>query len=550
VALALLMLGPALGDGYVLSYDMVWVPDLALRSDFLGLGTGLPRAVPSDAVVAVVDQVLPGLVLQKVVLVGALVSAGVGTSRLVAAGPAQTLARLVAVTIAVWNPFVVERLVIGHWPVLIGYGVLPWIIAAGRRWRSNGRVPVSLFVLLPVGSLSASAGLVSAVALVAFAATRSPRRWGALTGLVLAANAPWVAAGLLRAGDALATRAAVEAFALHGEGSMPAPLSALTLGGIWNAEVVPPSRTGFQAWVLLAVLAGLVAVGARAWWCAQERRDAWAFLSCWCLGTAIAVVGWAVPGAVAEVMSTLPGTAVLRDGSRTLALAVPLLALVVAEGARNVGRRRVRPAALGTALGLTFVLFPLALMPDAAWGVDGRLRATPYPAEYETVRSLIARQHHHAPGDVVLLPFSSYRQPSWLDGRKVLDPTGRYLTPNYVAADELVVSGVPIAGEDRRAGEVSAALALPSPELRAERLAELGVGYVVMERDALGERPAVSGTALHEGSLFTVVALADADVRRAPWGERVAMIAAWSAYAGVLVLAPLLGLRRRLARRR
>ena len=60
LALALLLLGPALGPGYVLSYDMVWVPDLALRPDFLGLGSGLPRAVPSDAVVSVLDEVVPG----------------------------------------------------------------------------------------------------------------------------------------------------------------------------------------------------------------------------------------------------------------------------------------------------------------------------------------------------------------------------------------------------------------------------------------------------------------------------------------------------------
>ena len=37
VLLAVLLLGPALGPGYVLSYDMVWVPDLALAA-------GLPRA--------------------------------------------------------------------------------------------------------------------------------------------------------------------------------------------------------------------------------------------------------------------------------------------------------------------------------------------------------------------------------------------------------------------------------------------------------------------------------------------------------------------------
>ena len=37
-------------------------------------------------------------------------------------------ARLAAVSLAVWNPFVVERLWIGHWPVLLGCAVLPWLI--------------------------------------------------------------------------------------------------------------------------------------------------------------------------------------------------------------------------------------------------------------------------------------------------------------------------------------------------------------------------------------------------------------------------------------
>ena len=137
-SLALLMLGPALAPGYVLSYDMVWVPDLALRPDFLGLGSALPRAVPSDAVVAVADEVVPGMLLQKAVLVGALVAAGLGAARLVGG---SLVTELVACSIAVWNPFVVERLVIGHWPVLLGYAVLPWLFVVGRTVRGEGRVP-------------------------------------------------------------------------------------------------------------------------------------------------------------------------------------------------------------------------------------------------------------------------------------------------------------------------------------------------------------------------------------------------------------------------
>ena len=134
VLLPVLLLGPALGLGYVLSYDMVWVPDLAFRSDFLGLGTGLPRAVPSDAVVSVLDELLGGMVLQKLALLGGLVLGGFGIQRL--AG--SVLSRCVAVSVFVWNPFVVERLWMGHWPVLLGYAVLPWLVTEAAGSAGTG----------------------------------------------------------------------------------------------------------------------------------------------------------------------------------------------------------------------------------------------------------------------------------------------------------------------------------------------------------------------------------------------------------------------------
>jgi hypothetical protein len=136
------MLGPALGPGYVLSYDMVWVPDLALRPDFLGLGSGLPRAVPSDAVVAVLDELVPGMALQKLMLLSALMLGGLGATRLIDRG--SLTAQLGALTLYQWNPFVAERLLIGHWPLLLTYAALPWIVAEARRLRggdgSVGRV--------------------------------------------------------------------------------------------------------------------------------------------------------------------------------------------------------------------------------------------------------------------------------------------------------------------------------------------------------------------------------------------------------------------------
>ena len=159
--LSLVILWPLLRPGFVLSYDMVFVPDLAFRSDFLGLGTGLPRAVPSDAVVSLLDEVVPGQWLEKGLLLAALVLAGSGARRLV---PSDNLkAQLAATSLYIWNPYVTERLGIGHWPLLLAYASLPWLYDAGRRARA-GETTMAAFVLwLALAAGSAAGGVLAAV---------------------------------------------------------------------------------------------------------------------------------------------------------------------------------------------------------------------------------------------------------------------------------------------------------------------------------------------------------------------------------------------------
>ena len=62
VAVALLVTGPALGPGFVLLRDMVFVPRQDLDLDALGLGGALPRAVPVDAVMAVLTSAVPAAI--------------------------------------------------------------------------------------------------------------------------------------------------------------------------------------------------------------------------------------------------------------------------------------------------------------------------------------------------------------------------------------------------------------------------------------------------------------------------------------------------------
>jgi hypothetical protein len=225
-----------------------------------------------------------------------------------------------------------------------------------------------------------------------------------------------------------------------------------------------------------------------------------------------------VPGAVGWLVAHVPGAGLVRDGTRFVALVAPLQAVLfglgVARAVAAVGDRRV-----GLSLGTVLVLSPVTVMPDAALGLSGRLAAVSFPQEYAAARTALAgsRRAGHA-GDVLALPFTSYRQPGWNGGRRTLDPVGRYFPVDYLASDTLVVSGRTIAGEDQRAERVAAHLgALDGVDLE-QALARERIGWVVLDASAsralsaegvddpeYGIAPVLSDArVLHEGELLTV----------------------------------------------
>lgn len=489
--LALVVLAPVLAPGYVLSYDMVAVPDLALRPDFLGLGSSLPRAVPSDAVVAVLDELVPGSVLQKTVLVSALVAAGAGARRL--APSEDPVAQLVATTVYVWSPLVAERLVIGHWPLLVTYAVLPWIVVASRRVRSGDSGPAPVVLLVAAGSLSAAGGvLVTLFAVICLAGRQRVRQTVLVVLAAAAVNAPWWVAGLLQSAAAVSDPGGVAVFAARGEGGLPVWLTVLTTGGIWNADAVPTSRTGWPAVASLVVLAGLAVLGGRRLLRLHDTMLRPLTVAA-AAGVVLALIGPWAPATLEWVVTQVPGGGLLRDGSRALVLAAPLLACLAASGARSVLDLLTHRTVRGTVASF-LVLVPIALMPDLAWGVAGRLDPVSFPEEYAEARAALDERVAVTEGspDVLVLPFTSYRAPGWNARRPTLDPLGRYLTPDYLASDTLVVSGRTVAGEDPRAREVADLLEAdavdgddaPAQERLASELHGLGVAWVVVDREA------------------------------------------------------------------
>jgi hypothetical protein len=554
------MLAPTLAPGYVLTYDMVFTPRQPLLAESVGLGSALPRAVPVDAVVAVLTTVIPGDVLQKAILLLTVWLAGYGAARLL---PVESTApRLVAATAYAWNAYVAERLFIGHWSVLVAYACLPWVVAAGLRVRRGepGGWPVLVLacapaVLVPTGGVLAAGAAIAA---------GGRRRLAGTLGLAVVLNAPWWLPGLLHGldGGGGSDPAGVDAFAARAEGPGGAVVSVLGLGGIWNAGAVPGSRSGA---VVPLVAALLLTAGAYGLWRLARPRasEANAIGPAWGRGPALALGGLAAAGLLLAVagavpglsavprwlVANVPGAGLVRDGQKWAAWwALPValgagfaadrlgdaldrIAHVLGRTADALGRA-VRGPAVPAVVAACAVL-PLALLPDLAWGGLGRLQPVEYPREWYAVRA--ALEADTGKGDVLVLPFQPFRQFGWNDRRTQLDPAPRFLPRSVIVDDTLVVGDRALRGEDRRGAEVGAASGDPA------RLAALGVGWVLVEHATPGRvDEAALGrlTTVHEGQWLTLYRVPGpiADPPAGATGTTAARAAVIAADAAVLIL--------------
>jgi hypothetical protein len=532
-ALALLILAPVLGRGYVLTYDMVWVPRLDLdRVEVWGLGSGLPRAVPSDAVAALLGHVMPASLVQQLVLFAALFLLATGVARLL--GGRGLAAQMAGATFAMWNPYVVERLVLGQWPMLLALAAFPWLVAALHAPRAGPRW--SIVVVALAGTALTPASGVMGLVLAVVAAWRV----GAVRVVVLAAalNAPWILSGLRDVAQARTDPAAVGLFDLQAEGSFGHLGSALTLGGIWNTEVVPTSRT-LGVSLVLTVVIGLVVLAGLAQVARDDRRLLVLLGASGGIGLVVALAGWLTPELVGRVVEEVPAGGLVRDGTRWLALLVPLEAVAFGAGAGALLRRMGHGARGPVPVAVLAVVLPLAVLPDAAWGVSGRLESVTYPASWSSARDAIVASPIR--GDIVVLPFSAYRRPSWNDGTTVLDPAGRYFNRTTVTNDELPVSGRVIEGEDRRAAAVGRVLAGDDV---LGGLARRGIGVVVVETDAPGARAALRAVDGADeldvaGNGIRVFTIDGARPSTVDAGDRRTMLLAWAAAAVTVLIAVL-----------
>ena len=522
---------------------MLFVPREPFSAALPGLAP--PRAVPSDLVVAAASRVLPADILQKVILLAIFVLACSGAAALLDREP--LLARLAAGVFYAWNPYVAERLFIGHWALLLGYAALPWVlraILAPDLVSRPGAARLSLALLPAVIGGFAALAITALVAVPAALFTGNPRftrdpRRAALTLAALAVGSlPWLIPSLLH--PVYVDPASVAAFAARADTPFGSIGSLLMLGGAWNAQTVPAAYGGpWSALWLAAVLVALAAylLPTRT----QPRpRPRWPGLTGAALtGLVLAALGITTPGRdlLRSLVAAWPAFAILRDAQQFiaplallesvglgLAVAVALnptlpvrplrrapaqsapVGLVPAAPAQTApvglvpaapaqaapdpplragpaGTASHRPARAdlaGTLLGALALLAPVLLLPGLAWGAAGRLRPAWYPATWLSAAHTLDASP--APGSVLLLPWATYRTPTWNHGEVVLDPWTRLLSRPLIWNDGTQVGSVALTPDDPRARSLDAAIDGTGPLTATLRTA--GVRFVLDDADA------------------------------------------------------------------
>jgi hypothetical protein len=450
-ALSLILQAPLLLLGYIFALDMVFTPVIPMP-DVLSNG------YVWQVLLHVLSLVIPGEIIEKLILVSLLWLAGIGAYRLarliLGHENGAILGCYMAGIFYMINPFVYSRLMAGQYLVLLGYALLPFFV---RSWMLFLREPgwrkglLASLWLVAISVVSIHTFGMAILAAVLFGAAHWwPRRkdkiWQRQTlkhtalaaGAILLACSYWLAPALLGHGATVGTIAEFSNADLAAFATTPTGLgwlgNVLALQGFWadgkSLYLVPMDIFSWW-WVPWIAVWGLVVFGMYKSW--QKRRGITAAFASLIFIAAILAIG-AAGTIVAPLNQWLVAHVPFFAGYREPQKFVALIAL----GYAYFGA--VAVAALAEKVKLAVIpLFalPLAIAPLLP-GFYGQLTPRQYPPDWFATNNYLQRTDPTA--KVLFLPWHMY-MPFSFAGRDIANPAQRFFKNPTIISNNPEMAG-------------------------------------------------------------------------------------------------------------
>lgn len=502
IAVAMFILWPLLGSGYILTLDMVFAPKLTL-----------PEVVTSSYLLHVslylLNLIIPSDVIQKLMLLTILVLSGIGMHRLM--DFLQTLGTPVTVTASRWaayasgllyivNPFTYSRFMAGQYSVLLGYAFLPFFVVSLLRFLRSPSLKTTLILSAWIIGISVvsihTLGIAFVVGLVALIQAawrhRSRRGWlgklakytAAMAVIFLVASSYWLLPLLQGNGPTAASIATFQtsdqsAFETEGSGLIGKLIHVLRLQGFWGEReglyLLPQDQ--FVLWpVAVIVLWVFIVIGGRSLWL-RSRASFVVLVSSMAIATMLAIgVG------TAWLSEYIPFFAGYREPQKFVAIVALGYAIFFGFAISSI-IERIKTKTSRALVAVVAAVIMVGFTPVMLGGFDGQLVPRQYPADWYVVNEQLNKDDDTF--QVLFLPWHLYMRYQFA-GRVIAQPVSGFFDKPVITSDDPELQGAePAIGDSRK--QLLSSRILPkaaTSNTLGARLGPLHVKYIVLAKDA------------------------------------------------------------------
>jgi hypothetical protein len=504
LVLSLCILGPLLGQGYILRLDMVFTPHLNAIPAFYGLDNWeIPGRLPFMALVSLADNILPGWVVQKIFLIAVLFSAGFGAYRLF---PSKGLAPYFCGILYAVNPFVYYTFLKGQWGVLASYAVLPFVTKAVINMLTH-RKPKDAIIAALLVTVSAvfqvqSVFLVFLIGLFLFIFKVSEyREWRTIihtSGIVLISvfialliNSFWIIPTLTSGGTLLESihQADLENFAPQAGSWFDVAL----MFGSWRAGSYTDPRDLLPVWWLISLIFIYLAIFGFLTW-RKHVEAGWAVKATgltMIIGLVFSAGILAGLNAFEWIFDHVFWFRAFRDSYKFVALICLGYAFLGACGVARLSEMKAQVSTAGKKLLKSAIPYALAIIiilpmifTFTIFGFNGQLKTTDFPDSWYEVNEYLNRDEDDF--NVLFLPWHLYMDFSWLpnEDQRLANPAYRFFNKPVISGDNIEIGSVYTQSTNPVSAYVEAIIAdLDNISDLGNRLVPLNVKYIILAHE-------------------------------------------------------------------